>query len=254
LKRISTALLAGVLAGAICWIAPAKSSSQERPAPSSSPAARLTELLGRRDPAALEELKLRFESEPEKTDRQRIAVVLVRREQEDQRYFDFLAGYAREAVESGMPYPLELDEQGKVVPGLYSAEFLTWAATKKTAPESAARVGIYGYPLDVFLLALTGDSRAAEIFFKGLDAKNPLIVYRAAWGLAKLRINSAVPLIVNAAKRASGEGQTHIARALALFDDPKAQAEAERLIEDKELLRAIRTNAAQELAVTIGEP
>jgi hypothetical protein len=212
----------------------------------------LDELLKRRDPAGLEELKRRFETAGTKVDKQKIAVVLVRRLEDDQPYFDFLAAQARQAVESDMPFPYEIDEQGKATP-TYSAAFLSWAARRKVNPDAAAAQAIRDFPMDVYLLALAEDPRSIRILLKGVESPNFMVAYRAAFGLAKLRVNDAVPLIARVAEEAPAQGRELIARTLVLFDSPQAQAAAERLIPDKRVLAALRAQARQELAANIGD-
>jgi hypothetical protein len=213
----------------------------------------LSDLLKRRDASAVAELKRRFAITADKTDKQKIAVILLSRQQGDQPYFDFLAGYARQAVASDAPFPYGYDAAGKLIPGKFSPQFLAWATEKKVAPESAVPKVFLEQPMDVYLLALTGDSRGTEIFLKGLDSPNFLVVYRSAFGLAKLRFKPAIPAIIKAAERVPGDGSELIARALVLFDDAEAQAAAERLIKDKQLLAALRGNAQRELTLNIGD-
>ncbi|MFL6234951.1 MAG: HEAT repeat domain-containing protein [Thermoanaerobaculia bacterium] len=213
----------------------------------------LDALLKRRDAAAEAELGRRFEAAPDGLDKQRIAVVLVVRERDDDPYFNYLAGRARKAVGSTMPFPFEFDDAGRSVPKQLSAEFLTWAARNQVEPEPAAARAVRELPLDVFMLALTGDPRGSEILLKGLDSPNYMVVYRAAWGLAKLRMASAVPRIAGAAERAPEEARQLIARTLVLFDTPEAQAAAERLIKDKRILQELRENARQMLEAGVGD-
>ena len=213
----------------------------------------LSDLLKRREAAVYAELKRRFATTADKTDKQKIAVVLLSRQEGDQPYFDFLAGYARQAVASDGPFPYGYDASGKLIPGKLSPQFLAWTAARKLDPASAVRLVFMEYPTDVYLLALTGDSRGTEIFLKGLDSPNFLVVYRSAFGLAKLRFKPAIPAIIKAAGRAPGDGSELIARALVLFDDAEAQAAAERLIKDQQLLAELRRNAPRELTLNIGD-
>ncbi len=212
----------------------------------------LSQLLKRPDAAALAELERRFDTSADKVDRQKIAVVLIGRVADDEAYFELLAGYAREAVASEMPFPYAPDEQGKLAAERYSEEFSSWTAKNGVPVERAVAQAFRDFPGDVYLLALAGDPRATDILLAGVDSKNPMVAYRAAWGLAKLRFTPAVPAIVAAADRAVGEMSVLVARTLVLFDAPEAQAAAERLIGDPQLLAALRANAERELELTFG--
>jgi HEAT repeat protein len=213
----------------------------------------LADLLKRRDPAAVAELERRFTTSADQSDRQKIAVVLLSRRQGDQPYFDFLAGLARQAVASDAPFPYLYDGSGKLVPGKLAPQFEEWAAAWKLDPETAVRRVFLEYPMDVFMLGLANDPRAAEILLKGLESRNYLLVARAAAGLARLQHGPAIRSIIAAAEHAPAEVSELIARALVLFDDAAAQAAAERLIKDKQLLAALREHAHQELTMNIGD-
>jgi hypothetical protein len=242
-------VLAGTVGG---FTAAVVAQAPQGPAPSSA-VEDLNNLLKRRDAAAVAELERRFAASANRQDKQRIAEVLLSRRQADQPYFDFLAGFARQAVASDAPFPYGYDAAGKLIPGKFSPEFIAWAAAKKVEPASAVPKVFVEYPTDVYLLALTGDPRGAEIFLKGLGSANYMVVYRSAFGLAKLQAKGAIPGIVAAAERAPGEAGELIARTLVLFDDPVAQAAAERLIKNKQLLQALRSNAQRELTLNIGD-
>jgi hypothetical protein len=217
-------------------------------------AAALDDLLGRDDVAATAELRRRFSESADKIDRQRIACVLVRRVEDDRVFWDFLSGHARRAVESDMPFPYAFDVEGKALPRQYAPGFLRWANRARTPPEQAAGYAVNVAPLDVFVLALTDDARGRDLLRTGLASPNFMVVYRAAWGLARLRDKSAVPLIISAADAVPAQAGEMVARALLLFvDSPDAQAAADRLITDGTAREALRARARQELQMNIGE-
>lgn len=238
----------GALAGSAADICPAL--AQTSPAPARED---LSELLKRRDPPAVAELERRFTASADKNDKQKIAVVLLSRRQGDQPYFDFLAGYARQAVLSDAPFPYRYDAAGKLVPGELSPPFVAWAKAHKLDLETAVRRVFQEYPTDVFFLSLASDPRATEILLKGLESPNYMVIARAAFGLARLQYTPAIRSISAAAEHAPGELSLLIARNLVLFDDATAQAAAERLIKDKQLLAALREHARQELTMNIGD-
>ena len=214
----------------------------------------LNELLARDDAASIDELRRRFDVTTDTIERQRIASVLVRRLEDDLPYWAFLADRARQAVESEMPFPFAFDAEGKLVPKQYAPAFLQWANRARIAPDDAAGYAVNTAPLDVFLLALTDDPRGRDLLREGVDSPNFMVVYRAAWGLARLRDTAAVPAIVAAADALPAQGGQMVARALLLFlDSPGAQAAADRLIPDPRTREALRARARQELQMNIGE-
>lgn len=217
-------------------------------------APRTRELLGRRDPEALAELERRFSTSASEIERQQIASVLVRRLERDEPYFDFLAGEARRAVESSMPFPFAIDLEGRAVRGRYSGEFLRWADRERISPDSAAAYGMNEAPLAVLALALTDDPRAAGLLHRAVASPNTMVAYQGAVGLARLRDETAVPRIIAAAAEAPAELGALLGRALLLFDAPEAQAAAARLIGDEKLVAALRAQARQQLEMNIGEP
>lgn len=233
----------------LCWLAAAGLAvAQElRETP-------LNELLARDDAASIDELRRRFDENTDTIERQRIASVLVRRLDNDLPYWEFLAGRARQAVESELPFPFAFDAEGKLVPKQYAPAFLQWANRARIAPDDAAGYAVNTAPLDVWLLALTDDPRGRDLLRTGVGSPNFMVVYRAAWGLARLRDTAAVPVIVAVADALPAQGGEMVARALLLFlDSPGAQAAADRLIPDPRAREALRSRARQELQMNIGE-
>ena len=152
-----------------------------------------------------------------------------------------------------MPFPYAFDVEGHAQPGKYAAAFLRWANRSGVSPDEAAGYAMNVAPLDVFLMALTDDPRGRDLLRKGVASPNFMVVYRAAWGLARLRDRSAVPPIIAVADALPLQAGEMVARALLLFlDSPEAQAAADRLIKDEPVRVALRARARQELQMTIG--
>lgn len=237
-----------------CVAAVATSVTAQPPQQDPLAAAPLENLLVRDDPAALEELSRRFAATTEKIQKQRIASVLVRRLDDDGEYWNFLARYAKAAVESDMPFPYAFDVNGAALPNQYTPAFLRWASRAKAFPDQAAATAVNFAPLDVFIMALTDDPRGRDLLRTGLRSPNFMVVYRAAWGLARLRDLSAVPSIIEAAEALPAQGGEMVARGLVLFiDSPEAQASVDRLIPDAPTRDALRARARQELQMNIGD-
>jgi len=73
-------------------------------------------------------------------------------------------------------------------------------------------------------------------------SRNYLIQGIAAKGLAKLRENESIPLIIQACEGALADAAQAIAVSLLFFNDPRAQLASERFIADKRLVDEYRKN------------
>ena len=215
---------------------PAGDASSEEP---------LSERLKGRDPEALAELREAFRISESKVEKQRLATILVALEQGDE-YFRYLAAEARRALERDMPFPLELDAEGQVVPQQLSAEFQEWAQAEGVDAAASARQALYELPGDLLFLGLSRDPRGEEILLEGLGSRNYMVAYRAAEALARIGAVDAVPAILEAAQAAPGQFPTLLARALLLFDDPEAQEAAAGLIGDPRAVAELRRRARSE--------
>lgn len=67
-----------------------------------------------------------------------------------------------------------------------------------------------------------------------------MIIDIAAKGLAKLQDPRAIPALIDAGRQNPGEARGGT-DALLFFDDPKAQAAAEELSDDKKILEGLRS-------------
>jgi len=169
----------------------------------------------------------------------KIASALVRLGDNGQVYWDFLENPARTAVESGAPFPIRFDAQGKIMPYQYTPELLEWAKSRSISPEDAAQIAIYDMPGKVLLLAETGDPRGLPLLRQAMSSPNYMIQAKAAKGLAKLQDKESIPMIIGACQRAPVDMAAVIAQALIFFDDPQAQSAAEKYIPN-DMLKALR--------------
>lgn len=144
----------------------------------------------------------------------------------DGAYWDFLEKPAVEAVDSGIPFPLDY-RQGAYSKE-FSKEFTDWSASKGLPNEVAARLALKVYPMNVMSLAMTGDKRAIPILMKGVKSKNSLIRTHAAKGLAKLKHEPAIDEIYQACKK-DGVECDGPAEALVFFRTKKADDKAQEL-------------------------
>jgi HEAT repeat protein len=96
------------------------------------------------------------------------------------------------------------------------------------------------FSLQILFIATTGDPRGLPILRKALSSSNNIIQGFAAKGLAVLQDKESIPRIIDAAHRAPLGAQSLIAEPLVAFNDRQAQAAADELVTDKNLLEDLR--------------
>ena len=209
----------------------------------------LNQMVNRGDRRAIPALEKAFQKATDRIDKEGIAGSLVRLGDKNEIYWNFLAQYARAAVENDMPFPYDFDADGEIignpkdVPEKYAPEFLAWCKKRGEQTGSAAQQALYGLPGDLLALAATGDSRGSEILFRGLESRNYYVVSVSAKGLARLQDRRAIKPIIQACERApAGMGEV-VAESLAFFDDSEAQSAAVRFIHNPKALEAVRQKA-----------
>jgi len=183
------------------------------------------------DPRIMPALEEAFDRRKAKEEKQEIAVTLIRLGNRSAKYFDFLAGFARAAVDDRTPFFMDFDQNGRAIRGQFSAEFLNWCAINHQDPKVTAAKQ-FGYPKDVLSLARAKDPRAIEIFRKGLESPYPNVVGFSVQGLARLQDTAAMPLIEKACERLRG-GRDAVAMELPWFATREAEALMERLMPDR---------------------
>ena len=206
------------------------------------------EMLKEGDQNAIPSLNGLFQEATDKRQKQNLAQLLMKSGVQDQEYFEFLAAFARQAVDDPIPSPVKFDEAGRSVSGgEYSEEFLTWCAENRLKPDEAAKKALV-YAADVTILGHTGDPRGYEILLRALESPNYMIVAQAASGLGRIGDTRAIPLILEAALRTPAEIGLWFAEALLYFEDADGEAAARQLIKDETLLAEVRRSVALEKA------
>ena len=164
-----------------------------------------------------------------------LAVTLLRLGEKASRYFEFLAGYAREAIEDRSPFFAKYDSNGRAIRGEFSAEFENWCARNGKDPRAIAAIQLGGQPEDVLMLAKAQDQRALELFRRGLDSPNPGVLGYSVQGLARLQDINSIPLIAGAADRLPSSERLAIAMQLPWYSRPEAEPLVRRLVPDRGL-------------------
>lgn len=196
---------------------------------------------------AIPALKERFVPTKDSLLKAALASALVRLGTKEDIYWEFLKDRVTAAVENDPPSIFLTDSKGKLVrgQGKFSPQFTAWAKSKNLDPNIAAQAQIYEFPNYVTLMGLTGDTRGRELLRRAMSSHNYLVQTAAAKGLAKLKDNNSVPIIVQACEHSPTEIAPMIARALVFFDDPRAQSAADKFISNKALLQQLRKRATQ---------
>jgi hypothetical protein len=195
------------------------------------------------DKQTLVTLKGIFKHSQDKEEKQTIASKVLHLGERDEEYWSYLVQYAKAAIESPIPNPLAVDEKGKGIRGQLSAEFLTWCDKNKCVPGEAVAAAFYRLPADVLFLGTAKDPRACDLFVRGLQSENYMIIHASAMSLANLQDKRAIPLLIQTTRRVPGIGEGIAETALIYFDDPEAQAEVRRLIPDEKALESARMSA-----------
>jgi hypothetical protein len=187
-----------------------------------------------RDPALLPALRKAFEESEGKMEKQSIARTLIKLGDKDAKYFEFLAGFAKRAVESGAPDFWTYGPDGLIVRGVVNKEFERRCKDHGLDVQHELAAEFRTYPQDLNMLATAHDPRARDILRQGLASRNPLIITSAARGLALLQDRASVPEIIAAASRfpvkqvgfliagalSEYEGETVHREILAFLSDP----------------------------------
>lgn len=185
------------------------------------------------DPRTLPALRAAFEAVETKREKQDVAASLIRLGEKSDRYFEFLAGFAREAVTDRTPSFAKYDAQGHTVRGEFSAEFENWCALYHKNPREVAAVQFGTYMEDLWTLAKVDDPRSLDIFRAGLDSPNTIVVADCVMGLARLQDVSSIKLIAKAAARLPSGDRSAVAMYLPYYSGPDAEQLFEQLEPDR---------------------
>jgi HEAT repeat protein len=187
------------------------------------------------DDRVLPAMRRAFESRENKSERQHLALSLIRLGEKDEKYLDLLMAYAQTAIDSDAPEVLTHDEKGDAVRGVINPDFVAWAERGGLSVDKAAGQSLYEYPEDVMLLGNARDPRAASLLKRGLQSRNDVVVSMAAQGLALLNDVSALPLILQAGQARGKSMRFSLASMLAIYDSAEALRWIDQFLMDPEL-------------------
>ncbi len=95
-------------------------------------------------------------------------------------------------------------------------------------------------------MAITGDPRGLLILRKGLYSPNLSVQWISAQGLARLHNKSSIREIIEDARKAPEDIKWLIAQTLLYFNDPEANAAAEAMIKDQDVLANTRKQGKEQ--------
>ncbi len=204
------------------------------------------------DPRAIPALRNAFETQTQPLTRQFIAAALVRLGETDQKYFDYVAGRARKAVNSDIPFSsrsvtaLAASDSGDFEE---SEEVRSWAKAHNVPIVQAVWNATVEIPGAVQALAVARDRRSVPILIEGLQSPNVLVVQEAAFGLARMHETSAIDPIIASGQRLDTKNRPWMAKPLLYFSSKKAQEAASFMIGDSSRLQLWRKDVNQEEAI-----
>ena len=184
------------------------------------------------DSRTLPALRSAFDSSTDKHDKQLLAVTLIHLGDRSDVYFNFLADFAKEAVNDRAPNFESYDQQGRPIRGQFSAEYLNWCAANGKDPKALAGVLFGAFPEDVHQLARALDPRALGIFRAGLESPNLSVVTNCVQGLGRLNDTASIAMIAKAAQRFPASTRSAISINLPWFSSPEALRLMEQLTPD----------------------
>ena len=167
-------------------------------------------------------LEAAFTSRGAKDEKQWIAVTLVRLGNKDDRYLQFLEGFARTAIEDRSPFFMKFDAGGRPVRGEMDAGFLKWCAANGKDPKSVGGIQYGAYAIDVLYLAEAQDPRARDLLREGLNSPDLMILPWVVQGLGRLQDTASIPVIEKRLQEMPKEARS--APAGELFWYPQAEA------------------------------
>lgn len=193
------------------------------------------------DPRIRPALRNAFCRETQLMRRQYLAAALVRLRDPEPQYFTYLAGWARDAVASNIPYSSEVSSGRPAIAGIeVSSELAVWAESHNLSFSDTLRAAVMELPAAVEALGEAADARSLPILIRGLSSPNSSIVRTSAFGLARLHDNIAVEPVVRACGALNGTERPLAAKALLYFNSSAAQRAADSIIADPTLLNRWR--------------
>ncbi len=190
------------------------------------------------DPRAIKPLRKAFESSQDPKHRLVVASALLSLGDLRDIYFEYVSEEAWRSVRRGEPYPIQVDDDGKIGPQKLDPKFLSWCSERQLDPWNATNAALYEWPMGVAAAAFARDPRLAPAFERGLKASNYMIVVHSALGLAVLQDEQWIPHIIEAAKRVPAALRKTVAKPLLLFDSPIARNASRELIDDPVYIKA----------------
>jgi hypothetical protein len=177
-------------------------------------------------------LETAFRQGGSKHDLQLIAATIIRLGDKSERYYDYLAKCAHEAIEDRTPFFVSYDNKGHAIRGKLDPGFENWCALNGKDPMAVAAAQLGEQPGDVLTLARVNDIRSRDLLRSGLESPNPSIVAYSVQGLGRIQDWDAFPLIETASRRLNPGEHLTLAMQLPWFTAPQADRLMRELLPD----------------------
>jgi hypothetical protein len=167
-----------------------------------------------------------------KHDLQLIAATIIRLGDKSERYYNYLAEFAHEAIKDRTPFFVSYDNQGHAIRGKLDPGFENWCALNGKAPMAIVAAQMGEQPGDVLTLARVNDIRSRDLLRSGLESPNPLVVAYSVQGLGRIQDWDAIPLIEKASQRLNPGEHLTLAMQLPWFTGPQEDRLMRELLPD----------------------
>lgn len=199
----------------------------------------VNELMPRRDRRLIPLWQEQYEKATVHEDKLMPASLLVFLGAGDPKFWNYLYGEARSAVESGMPARAEIAELIEE-----PSDLRAWREQRGLTAQQAADLRMRQI-ITMIALGAAVDVRAFDLLVACLAGPNHFLYPPCMQGLARLQDKRAIEPIISALERVDTRTASGAAWFLLYFDDPRAQETAEQFIVDEKLLLAYRKKAAE---------
>jgi hypothetical protein len=193
-----------------------------------------------KDPSATADLRQLFIRLQSPIRKESVCYTLLKMGEIDDVCRDFLSQLGQTVVDSDIPEPYFYDEKGHLKSQDLTPDFIEWAKKHNRSPGSVLEERETTLPMEMFVIAFSGDRSAIPLLRKGLSSSNRVIQLYCAQGLALLQDKDSIKLIIDAAQRLPRNKQWMIGKSLLYLNDPAATAAGEEMFADKAQLEQMR--------------
>lgn len=158
--------------------------------------------LGRRsaDPRASSALEKAFQSTQDRDRKKQIAFAVSLGKRLEPWMYREIESFAAEAIGSGSPPMLRLDSAGQPLRGEVTAEYSEWCRLQELTESECVGRHMQRYLRDIIFLGTLRDPRSIPLLRKGLEAKDPFLIFTCISMLGSMPDVTVVDDIVRISK------------------------------------------------------